>query len=83
MAAPWHPLLGTFRTRNVDKTRLACGVVQELLESRVFREDIVERLVHHIICGCMDKSGVPVDWAAVTSSRRIDALHMTDLIDFD
>jgi hypothetical protein len=27
----------------------------------VLREDIVERLVHNIVCGCVDESGVLID----------------------
>ena len=35
--------------------------LQKVLKVAVFREDIVERLVHHIVGGCVDESGVLID----------------------
>src|ERR1700726_1193922 len=35
--------------------------LQKVLKVAVLREDIVERFVHNIVCGCVDESGVLVD----------------------
>src|SRR5664279_1161219 len=35
--------------------------LQKVLKVAVLREDIVERLVHHIVGGCVDESGVLID----------------------
>src|ERR1700686_4230835 len=35
--------------------------LQKVLEVTVFREDIVERLVHNIVGGCVDEGGVLID----------------------
>jgi hypothetical protein len=35
--------------------------LQKVLEVTVLREDIVERLVHNIVGGCVDESGVLID----------------------
>ena len=35
--------------------------LQKVLEVAVLREDIVERLVHNIVRGCVDESGILID----------------------
>ena len=35
--------------------------LQEVLEITVFRKDIIERLIHNIVGGCVDEGGVLID----------------------
>jgi hypothetical protein len=56
--------------------------LQKVLKVAVFREDIVESLVHHIVGGCVDKSGILID---LFGGRFVQSNGSTDvpaLVDF-
>src|SRR5271157_5036096 len=55
--------------------------LQEVLEVAVFREDIVERLVHNIVGGCVDESGVLIDLLSggfIQPNRSTDVAALVD-----
>src|ERR1700687_6449122 len=56
--------------------------LQEVLEVAVLREDIVERLVHNIIRGCVNESGVLIDLCCgdlIQPNRSTDVAALVDL----
>src|SRR5208283_3386889 len=56
--------------------------LQEVLEVPVFGEDIVERLVHNIIRGCVDEGGILIDLRCgdlIESDRSTDVAALVDL----
>src|SRR5208282_2535576 len=55
--------------------------LQEVLEVAVLREDIVERLVHNIIRGCVDESGVLIDLRGGRLIQPNRSTDMTALVD--
>src|SRR5271157_1814372 len=55
--------------------------LQKVLEVAVLREDIVERLVDHIVGGCVDESGVLIDLLGgglVQPNRSTDVAAQVD-----
>jgi hypothetical protein len=62
-AAPPHARILTraFTDTQCGSNLLGLWRLQKVLEVAVLREDIVERLVHNIVGGCVDESGVLID----------------------
>src|SRR5258708_17538757 len=54
-------LARTFTDTQRGSDLLSLWRLQKVLEVAVLREDIVERLVHNIVCGCMDESGILIN----------------------
>src|ERR1017187_9005331 len=55
--------------------------LQKVLKVAVLREDIVERLVHHIVGGCVDEGGVLIDLLGgglVQPNRSTDVAAQVD-----
>jgi hypothetical protein len=50
--------------------------LQKVLKVPVFREDIVQRLIHNIVGGCVDKCGILID---LISALRMPAYINEDL----
>jgi len=53
----------------------------KVLEVAVFREDIVERLVHNIVGGCVDESGM-IGLFGGRFVQANDSTDIADLVDF-
>jgi len=56
--------------------------LQEILEVTVFREDIIERLIHNIVGGCVDEGGVLIDLRGgglIKPNRSTDVTALVDL----
>src|ERR1700677_667833 len=76
------PLLGALRTPKAGATCLACAVFRKSWKSRSLCEDIVERLVHDIGCGCVDESGVLIDphgGGLIQPNRSTDVADLVNL----
>ena len=57
--------------------------LQEVLEVTVFREDIIERLIHNIVGGCVDEGCVLIDLRGgrlIQSNRSADVTALVDLL---
>ncbi len=52
--------------------------LQKVLKVAVLREDIVERLVHNIVCGCVDESGILID---LCGGGLVEPNRSTDVAD--
>ena len=56
--------------------------LEEVLEVTVLREDIVQRLVHNIVGGCVDEGGVLIDLCGgdlIQPNRSTDVAALVDL----
>src|SRR5262249_53686910 len=84
-AATFFPrLLGRTIGPNLPNTQSRCNLLRlrSLQEITIFRKDIVQRLVHNIVGGCTDDSGVLIDLGGgpfITPNRSTD---VADLVDF-
>src|SRR5579864_9457832 len=56
--------------------------LQELLKITVFREDIVQRLVHDVVSGCLDKSSVLIHLGSGRLVEPNGGANVADLVDF-